>query len=306
MTKMNYVKQDDYLIPIYTVDKKSNTTYFFLHGLNSSSDFMLPILKYEHHYNVVAINLPGSKYFKKVDPEQISIEWWIKVANQVLEKIKTKNIVIVAHSMSGGIAFKLAKNPKVKKIIMVSTINPSIRENKSYYVLKSLISPNNTFSKIVGKTIELIGGQMKYKTSSLINSFSKKGLWHNLLKNYVLKEEFLDNLGQEYKNHKEVLSLVIGDNDAVIGTNSFVNFGKSLGLECSIIGIGHSPIKSAPKEMSLFLNDQWKSKKRHFWNRFMKIPKDYKEFINNYEGTSFHIPDETFEQIIDDAKKNIN
>ncbi|MGV2392850.1 UNVERIFIED_CONTAM: hypothetical protein O8I53_07625 [Campylobacter lari] len=51
-----------------------NTTILFLHGLNSSSDFMKNLLEFENKYNIVALNFPGSKYFNLFKPEELTVE----------------------------------------------------------------------------------------------------------------------------------------------------------------------------------------------------------------------------------------
>ncbi|WP_041594251.1 alpha/beta fold hydrolase [Mycoplasmopsis fermentans] len=268
--KLNYIEYNGDKVPLYIEDNKKNTTFLFLHGLNSNWKYMRPLLDYTHNYNVVAINFPGSKFFKNVEPEEIKLEWWIEVANEVLNRIKTKKVVIVAHSMAGGVATVLAKDPKVVRLIMMSTINPYMKESTSYSVLQSVIKPQNKWSSFIGKVISKIASKFK-KTEKLIESFTRQGAWFNLLEKYVLNPEYMEQLDLQYKANCHKMLFLVGEKDKIIGTKYFEDYAISLEVPILIMGTGHSPIKDEPKRIARFFNALIESKKRHFWQKFMNI-----------------------------------
>lgn len=267
--KFNYLTYKNTKIPIYVQDNKKDTTFLFLHGINSSSDFINNIKNKEHNYNIVALNFPGSIYWEEIKPEDIFLEDWINVAKIVLKNIKSKKIVIVAHSMAGGVAVELANDKRVKKMVMLSTINYSMLNSKSYNVLKSVIGTTEKNSpSFFGKLI-MFGAQFTKKGKKLLESFSKKGKWYNLLQKYVLNEEFMIELDKKYKEAAQKMIFVIGNKDAIIGTDEFINYGEQLNIPSFIIGETHSPIKARPEAMNIFLNNIIKSKKRWFFSKFI-------------------------------------
>lgn len=279
--KLNYIKHHDYKIPIFIQDRKKDTTVLFLHGLNSNSDFMEKILDHSYNFNIVALNFPGSKYFRKISAEEITLEWWIEVANIVIDNIKTKNIVVVAHSMSGGVAVKIANNDRIKKMIMLSSFNPSMIKRKSYGILHSVIKPKGMFSKLFGKLTTTFLSMSK-KNVNLIEGFTKKGRWTNLLMNYVLNEEYIKTLENDYLSHKDKMLFVIGQKDGIIGTDEYIKYAQELQIFSCIMGSTHSPIKTASREITELLNFVTNSKKRIFPRKFVTFTKNVDEFFDNY------------------------
>ncbi|WP_406616945.1 alpha/beta fold hydrolase [Mycoplasmopsis adleri] len=271
--KFNYLKYKDDIIPIYLQDNKKDTTFLFLHGLNSSSDFINLIKEMPHNFNVVALNFPGSIYWKELKPEEIKLEDWIEVAKIVLKNIKSKKIVIVAHSMAGGVAVELASDKRVKKIVMLSTINPSMQYTKGYKTLKSVIGDFETQKPSFLGQLIMFGAKFTKKGRRLLDSFSRKGRWYNLLANYVLNPEFMKNLDKKYHEAAEKLVFVIGDKDGVIGTEAFLKYAEELNRPAMKIGTTHSPLYTVPSAMNNFLNHLIPTKKRFWFTRFVTFSK---------------------------------
>ncbi|VDR41815.1 alpha/beta hydrolase [Mycoplasmopsis caviae] len=268
--KLNYIEYNGDIVPLYVEDNKSDVTFLFLHGLNSNWKYMQPLLEYQHNYNIVAVNFPGSKFFKEVKPEEITLEWWIEITKEILTRIKTKNVIVVAHSMSGGVASTLADDPKVKKIIMMSTINPYMKESSSYSVLQSVIDPQSKWSSFIGKLFSKMAAKFK-KTEKLIESFTRKGSWFNLLDKYVLNADYMIKLDQQYKENCDKMIFLVGEKDKIIGTKYFNDYAISLEVPFLIMGMGHSPIKDEPRRIAKYFNSLEPCKKRHFWQKFMDI-----------------------------------
>ncbi|WP_029512941.1 esterase/lipase family protein [Mycoplasmopsis iners] len=276
--KMHYIVYKNQEYPILFIDNKSDTTLFMLHGLNSSSDFALPLLPYVKNMNVVAINFPGNKYFNNISPEEITLEWWQEIAELVLDKIKSKHIVMLAHSMGGGVAAKLAENKRIEKVIMLATINPKMTMNKSYSILEKVVAPTKKIDKFVGKIITAVSSKFK-KTQGLVETFSRKGAWFNLLEKYVLNPEFMKILDKQYQENANKMVFIIGENDSIIGTENFINYAKELKIFSTIIGTTHSPLKNSAEQIGIFINQIiQKPHKRHFWSKKTKFSKEEKEF----------------------------
>lgn len=298
--RMNYVNFKDQKMPVYSKNNKYDTTILFLHGLNSNSSFIDNLLEYDNKFNIVSVNFPGSKYAPDIDPEDIILDDWIELAKAVLKGIKSKHIHILAHSMAGGVAVELAKDPRVEKVFMLATINPTMTENKSYKLLHNVIGPDTGKPSMFGKLF-VWGAKFFKKGKRLIDSFSRKGKWYNLLDKYILQPSFMEKLDKQYREVAKKLIFIIGDKDSIIGTDNFINYANELNCPAVKIGETHSPIKVAGKQMSNFLNMLVISKKVHWpFNKFITFSKN---IIN--VGVSNDADDEdAVEEILDQLNKN--
>ena len=296
--KFNYIKLDNETIPIYTQDNKSDTTIVFLHGINSSSDFMKKLIDLPHKYNIVAPNLPGSKYFRDVLPEEINMPIWIKYVQKIIENIKTKHIYVLAHSMAGGIGAKIVDNPRINKIIMMSTINPAMVNTSSYsFLMHTAKTANENTNKLswLGNVITKVASWFK-KTQPLIDGFTRKGNWYNIIENTVLNNKYLAELDKDYRRNKDKLIFVISQKDNIIGTKYFEEYARALQKPVTIIGQTHSPIKNDPITSNNFINSIVSPKKRWFWQRFITFRKNIIE-INK---------DDADEKLMDELEKEVN
>ncbi|WP_406615571.1 alpha/beta fold hydrolase [Mycoplasmopsis hyopharyngis] len=305
--QFKYTELDNEKVPLWIEDKKLDTTVLFIHGINSNSDFIEKLKEFDLPFNSIAINLPGSKYFgREVSTQDITIEYWIQCAKKVLESIKTKNVIIFAHSMGGAVALELANDPKVSKVIMLSTINPSMTKTSGYSNLRSVIEPQSKTSFLWGKIISL-GAKMFSKGRALLDSFSSKGKWVTLLSGCVLNNDYLNYLDELYFKHKDKLIFIIGQNDKLIGTEQFLEYGKNLDVLSVMIGKNHSPIKDDPKGIFLFLKFLINSKKRHWWQKLGDFSKDYLEINEKQDlqeiDNSLDIIEEAITEISEKPKK---
>ncbi|VEU78400.1 alpha/beta fold hydrolase [Mycoplasmopsis columbinasalis] len=296
--QLNYIQTKNYKIPIFFQSAESDTTFFFLHGLNSSSDFCLPIALLSPKFNIVAINFPGNKYFEDVDPTTITVEWWVEAAKEVLQQIKSKKIILVAHSMGGAVALNLTSDPRIKKIIMLSTIHPFVTETSSYSLLKKVIQPITLTHKIVGKTVTSFFNKFK-KGKRLNESFSRESNWFNLLSNYVLNPEFLATLDQLYHVNKHLLVGVVGAKDNIIGAEAFNKYLDTLNVFCAKIGKTHSPIKDDAQNFFAFINNFCEPKKLRWRKKIVKFAKN----VQNFESKVIRF-DKTTEKMIKLIEQN--
>ncbi|EIN15228.1 Esterase/lipase [Mycoplasmopsis agalactiae 14628] len=298
--RMNYVNFKGQKMPVYAKNNKYDTTILFLHGLNSNSSFIDNLLEHDNKFNIVAVNFPGSKYAPDIDPEDIILDDWIELAKAVLKGIKSKHIHILAHSMAGGVAVELAKDPRVEKIFMLATINPTMTENKSYKLLHNVIGPQTGKPSMFGKLF-VWGAKFFKKGKRLIDSFSRKGKWYNLLDKYILQPSFMEKLNTQYREVAKKLIFIIGDKDSIIGTDNFINYANELNCPAVKIGETHSPIKVAGKQMSNFLNLLVISKKvRWPFTKFITFRKN----TINVGALNDSDDADAVEEILDELNKN--
>ncbi len=96
--------------------ERDNVVIF--HGWEDTSEHtFIPGLREElekKNYNTHAFDAPN--------PMEPNFDEWWKFANEKLEGINTENLVLVGHSMGGGLACKLAEKYKVKKLVLVAPV----------------------------------------------------------------------------------------------------------------------------------------------------------------------------------------
>ncbi|QBF34360.1 alpha/beta fold hydrolase [Mycoplasmopsis phocirhinis] len=282
--KFNYIDFDNEHIPIYTDDRKSDTTLFFLHGINSSSDFCTKLIDLPHKYNTVAINFPGSKYIQSENIEnKIKLNKWYEYANEVIQQIKTKHIYILAHSMSGFIGAKLANHPRVKKVILLSAINPLMIKSQSYSMLKNLLN-NNVKSGDLWTKILSMGLKFSSFGRNILNINEK---WVPIIKENLLDTSFLEKLHNLYSSAKDKLIFIIGENDTIVDSKWFIEYAKSIDAPHFIIGLNHSPLYTDPQGINHFLNILFKPKKRMPYTKFIDFSKNVMDVLIEYEEHSF-------------------
>ncbi|MCT4469527.1 alpha/beta fold hydrolase [Mycoplasma sp. HS2188] len=280
----NYIDFDNEQIPIYTDDRKSDTTILFLHGINSSSDFCQKLIELDHEYNTVAINFPGSKYIQSEDiNSKINLDKWCEYADQVINRIKTKHIYIIAHSMSGYVGAKLANHNRVRKVILLSPINPNMVKSQSYSMMKNLLN-NNVKSGDFWTKILSMGLKFSSIGRSIMNVNEK---WIPIIKDNLLNPEFLKKLDDLYTLNKNKLIFMIGENDPIVDTKRLIEYAMNIDAAHLIIGKNHSPLYTDPKGINHFLNILLKPKKR-FWNtRFIDFNKNKMEVFVEQEPENF-------------------
>ncbi|MEA4115340.1 alpha/beta hydrolase [Mycoplasma sp. 744] len=263
MYKINYFETLNMQIPIYFLDKKSNTTLVFLHGIKSSIDFIQNLDKLINNYNILAINLPGSHYYKTLNLENIDLNIWIKITNNILNKLKSKNIIIFAHSMSGGVAMGINKFKNIKKIVMFNTIHPFLEKNININLSSKFLSSKNMFENLFIKE--------KYK-NKMISQWNKEKAqkikyWIPMLNKTIFNSKYLDILEKQYINKKNLIVPIVSENDNVINSKNLLAYYKKINLNANIIGVGHSLSSIYNNDLANLINKLVKAKKRWFWQK---------------------------------------
>lgn len=132
---MNYLLKkaiiNDVIISYYIKDNNAKSTILFVHGYNSSSDFVCDIFNLKQNFNIIAINLPGSHYLEK--PKRVlSIDYFNEIVENFINNyLKTRHLILLGHSLGGGTVAALSQNKKVKLVIYLATIHPRMIESKS-------------------------------------------------------------------------------------------------------------------------------------------------------------------------------
>ncbi|ADE19980.1 esterase [Mycoplasma crocodyli] len=283
---LKIIKYKNWKIPLFVQDNKSDSTLIAIHGINSSSDFIVPISEYKNKFNIIGINLPGSKYFlelNKIKHEDVKMDLWIEITNYVINKVKTKHNFLIAHSMSGGVACKVGKINKLEHIFFLATIHPNLAESKVVKLFSSItVEPKGKIKTTLNKGIKK-GLDFFQKREPWIAPFSdEKSVWANLIKENVLDQEKLLSLNDDYVSLVKKSTLIVGAFDKVINTEKFVEYAYQIEAPVYIIGTGHSPIWYNTRDFYLFFNKRIIGKKRFLFNGLISsLDSEYKSNVND-------------------------
>ncbi|MCX8028922.1 MAG: alpha/beta hydrolase [Brevinematales bacterium] len=107
-------------------DDLSNVVFVFFHGNRSSLDVSPVVFGnvfYELGLNFVAVEYRGFGIIKNFTPtEESTYEDGEAIINYLISQgIPTTNIVIIGHSLGGGIATEMAKRYQLKALILIAT-----------------------------------------------------------------------------------------------------------------------------------------------------------------------------------------
>lgn len=262
---INKIKIDGEIEQVFIQDNNSTNTLIMLHGMNSSSDFANDLYPLKHNFNIISINLPGSKY--NSDKQEVTMEKWFNYACKMIKRVKNTNLYLLSHSMSGGIASMIINQFDFKKCFFFDTIHPLMNKSKAHNVLRLYHQPKNILETAASKIIG-VGVSQKRKTNPWIDAFtSKDSIWYQMLNDYVLDDNFLKQIGENIAKKNQICYFAISSNDDIINTIDFVEYAISIKRPCEIIGTTHNPFKVAPDQVNNYLNRYIPFKKR---SRFFK------------------------------------
>ncbi|NQZ66343.1 MAG: alpha/beta hydrolase [Mycoplasmatales bacterium] len=264
------IKINNHKIEYKEKNNSKKNTLLFLHGMNSSLEFALPIYEKIKNFNVIAINFPINKN-NKYNIENITIDEMILITKKIIKKIKT-NVYVLGHSLSGAILAKLNKN--VKKFFYLSTINPNLIYQMNYIESKKIIFGNTKKEKIKKAIIEKVFAKVISKNQSdFIKAFlNDNSGYKEIIINNLFNETYMkDELKKGYINNSKKSIYIIGDRDTIVKSQNFTNFIKSIGNDVILIkNAGHNPIKDASEIVLEILNQNIPNKK-YFFKRNIKI-----------------------------------
>ncbi len=241
-------------VKYFVKNNNSKWTIIFVHGFNSSSNFARYLFTLKNNYNIIAVDMVN------VDrADEVQFDEMIKIVSTLLKKTKTRKVILLGHSLAGGVVSKVGLSPKVKKIVYMSTITPEVQKTKAYKLLKKHHETKGKLSlMITNKMVEMTRGKYGWAHAFL----DRDSKWTGILRNTVLNEKFMKRLDSRYKLTKHKAKFVVSKDDNIISTRAFVKYANSLGKNVTYIGKRHNPIKTAPEEFNQYLNKMTEGRKR--------------------------------------------
>ncbi len=150
-----YISINDYRIT-YIDEGDSEKVLLFVHGLGSyikAWDRNIPELK--KHFRCIALDLPGyGKSSKQIHSGKVS--FYTKIIDEIIFKLKLKNVSIIGHSMGGQIAasYILDYPDIIKNLILAAPAGFESFTKEEIHLIEKNITPESVFNT-TDKQIEL-------------------------------------------------------------------------------------------------------------------------------------------------------
>ncbi|MBI2591056.1 MAG: alpha/beta hydrolase [Candidatus Brennerbacteria bacterium] len=261
--KLKQIRIDDFLINYVEIGTGPNL--LLLHGANMGWGQWYPNLKkLSEYFNIFALDLPGAGSSSWIHPRNLEPQkHWVDIVEKFI-KLKLKkgaSINIVAHSIGGWIALKLALKEQsfINKLVLVSPLGFSEYTPKKYrfiglYIFAQLLSM--TFMRPTRKNIKRFIQDVFYDVSSLKEEFIDY-YYESLKKNKFSHPFLLLNriagfwkvrnvfvLLSELSKIKIPTLIIVGDKDPILPLNSLYlkAFRLIVGARLEIfLNCGHVP-----------------------------------------------------------------
>ncbi|MDR2557390.1 MAG: alpha/beta hydrolase [Mycoplasmataceae bacterium] len=224
-------------------NKKGNV--IFIHGFNSTWRHHQPLLDrlYDDGYNVYSFDLPNHGENLRYDRQFTFDEYCRYVIDWIKQHRITKNLIIIGHSMGGGINSAIASSIKnVKNIVLISPFQRGVKAHA------------------VSRTLSLVfTGTGHHKMHEFIKPKNPTFNGVTLL-NDIISSSVLDTIDRGLANIDTSTFLIFGTQDEVIPADPSIEHIKSKVhsqfLEVSTVqDSGHSPfIDNFHTSYSLIIN----------------------------------------------------
>ncbi len=197
------------------LETQKKSPIVLLHGWNQNIEMMRPFASFfSKNHRVIMIDLPGFGA-SQVPPFEYSIYDYALLINELLQKLKVTNPIIIGHSFGGKIALLYASIYEVDKLIILASpyrkvLKPSSKKIKILRLLKKvpILKPFEEFAK------QRIG-TANYRTAT--------PLMRNIFVNYLNFDLSCDL----WKIEAQTL-LIWGDADEVVSINEGRELSKKI------------------------------------------------------------------------------
>lgn len=243
-----------------SIEEGTKPLVLFIHGLNSNKNFMQALVNKDRKYRYASLDMPcnGSSTCN----ENPSIERYQTVAMEVVNYL-AEDLIVVGHSLGGASAAYIGTNDSVKKVVMLSPLNPFISDHAPKS-LKRWLSPEtnevaeDSLKNLVSKTSNQIYFASVVKQAVRFAKFAAKNkeILNHLIKNQILNREYLiENLLPLYKLVSGKTIYINGTEDKFVSYKSTKETAELLSSDFYTIDeCGHAPIYEKPDAINKIIN----------------------------------------------------
>lgn len=213
--------------------KNSKGIIFYAHSFTGNFQMKLELKNYFSNYDFYAINLPAHGNSPIISNEQIKISYSVKIMKKFIEENNLTEIIMIGHSMGGGIIAILNKliPERIKcNIFEAPACGVMYLNNKviSKLIPDKLEDTKEIYSKLYYDPVKLFGNnlnkiiQNSYNTTKTIFSIYRP----NFTKETLLKNSILYDEG--FKSIKKPSLVILGENDGILPTNLMIEYFENI------------------------------------------------------------------------------
>ena len=167
---------------IYYLDygNPEGNAIILLHGWGQNTEMMDMLGKpFSNKYRIINIDLPG--FGKSDEPDfSWSLDDYTDMLQELITKLKLKNVILIGHSFGGRLAIKYAGSHKVKKVVLLgSPFRPKQKRSKKEKILKFL-KKVPLLNKLEGWAKERIGSRDYRQASPIMRDVLVKAVNEDL------------------------------------------------------------------------------------------------------------------------------
>lgn len=260
------IKKWDNFSKIINCSNNNNFNVVYFHAFTGSYRNKNFIINKLNNCNFYGFDMPGHGETLINDEKSISIVNYLNLAIEFIQDFNINNIVLMGHSMGGGIANSIAINPliknRIKKIILEAPANPASSTN--YETIIKYLVPNNV------DEMKLVGGELFYDPIKFFGGEKSYDRFINFEFNRLLQKKYLrkiiDITNQKILNDRCLESiktidipslLILGSDDKIIPYNESIEyFNKNSNYKiCKINQTKHVPIAEKSDECIKLINE---------------------------------------------------
>ncbi len=226
----------------------------FMHGYNGNFQFMQLLLKLQRDYDIISFDFPCCG--DEICDHLTTIESYSNFAKKIIDSIN-EPLIVLGHSLGGAIAVNIASHLLVKKIILISPLNPYLDNPK----LSSWLLPQNYFEAMEG-TSNLLAKKRKmpYTKEQSINLpfFNPNEICFEYMVNkQITNQDYLrTTLLTKYRAVKKPTCIIQGRNDYFVLPESIASVEKAFGFKVFWLeNTGHLPISEKTHEVNKIINE---------------------------------------------------
>lgn len=257
--------------PYYWVKTTPNAigNIFYIHGFADQPKMFWQKFVPEGNYNIYAIELPGHFETPVKDEKDLSQATFGQLCVNLIETLKLDHLIVIGHSMGGGIAMQVAAQlPEiVQKLVLISPANSHCITISSFWQLLFNFSPETIeqcrkfynhlmYANNAPLFVRTLGGET-------IANFKAHKQTYKILKKNISS---VSNLKNMLNNEKHIVCptlLILGKHDGTISYTKTSKYLSKVIKDCTVKIFdksGHFTYLEEPKEFNETVNDFINSK----------------------------------------------
>lgn len=196
----------------------------FLHGFTGNFNNKISFRHFFKDYSFYGINLPGHGNSVCDDLKSLHTKVFFEVIVAFIEKYHLTDLIILGHSMGGGLAVILANylKTKIKCLILEAPANKEVFKNYETIIKKlipgSIEEAKMIVSKLIYDPLKFFGSQKRWEwfVNNEYKNLSTKYFNLKILLEFDLMKLFFNEIQKAISQIKLPILLILGDQDEIV------------------------------------------------------------------------------------------